>query len=146
MSTIRAAHLLIKHTDSRNPLSRRTGEQVTLTPQRAMEEIQIYQERILSEGVHTAFSKYAKERSDWYVRLRSYLNCYHNRLNLIFNNIFLIFGSASSFTLPSVHLFKREEIWAILSVEWCKRHLKTQHFLCRSVQWAVSCQPIQAFI
>lgn len=92
MSTIRAAHLLIKHTDSRNPLSRRTGEQVKLTPQRAMEEIQMYQERILSEGVHTAFPKYAQERSDWYVfgrRLRSYRYCYHNRIILIFNNIFL---------------------------------------------------------
>lgn len=30
----------------------------------------MYQERILSEGVHTAFPKYAQERSDWYVDRR----------------------------------------------------------------------------
>jgi len=70
MSAIRAAHLLIKHTDSRNPISRRTSEQVKLSPQRAMEEIQLYQERILREGVHTAFPNYAQERSDWYVVCR----------------------------------------------------------------------------
>lgn len=63
-NSVRAAHLLIKHTGSRNPVSRRTGEQVQLTPQQAMEEILVYQQRIVSEGVHEAFPKYAEERSD----------------------------------------------------------------------------------
>ena len=66
-NSVRAAHLLIKHTGSRNPVSRRTAEQVQLTPQQAMEEILVYQQRIVSEGVHEAFPKYAEVRSDWYV-------------------------------------------------------------------------------
>mmetsp|Transcript_3858 Transcript_3858/g.5927 ORF Transcript_3858/g.5927 Transcript_3858/m.5927 type:complete len:117 (-) Transcript_3858:215-565(-) len=61
---VRCAHLLIKHTGSRNPVSRRTGEQVTLSPQDALAELQQYEARIKAEGVHTAFPKYAFERSD----------------------------------------------------------------------------------
>ena len=64
MSKVRTAHLLIKHTGSRNPVSRRTGEQVNLTPQDALAEIQSYDVRIKAEGVHSAFPKYASERSD----------------------------------------------------------------------------------
>ena len=36
---VRTAHLLIKHTGSRNPVSRRTGEQVTLSPEDALAEL-----------------------------------------------------------------------------------------------------------
>jgi len=61
---VRCAHLLIKHTGSRNPVSRRTGEQVTLSPQDALAELQSYEARIKAEGVHSAFPKYASERSD----------------------------------------------------------------------------------
>mmetsp|Transcript_14673 Transcript_14673/g.19152 ORF Transcript_14673/g.19152 Transcript_14673/m.19152 type:complete len:116 (+) Transcript_14673:153-500(+) len=64
MSQVRAAHLLIKHTGSRNPVSRRTGEQVTLTPDQARAELQQYEQKIIAEGVHEAFPKYAAERSD----------------------------------------------------------------------------------
>mmetsp|Transcript_10377 Transcript_10377/g.19425 ORF Transcript_10377/g.19425 Transcript_10377/m.19425 type:complete len:115 (-) Transcript_10377:17-361(-) len=63
MSKVRAAHLLIKHTESRNPISRRTGEQVTLTPALAMQEITNYMHRIQQEGLDS-FPKYARERSD----------------------------------------------------------------------------------
>lgn len=61
---VRCAHLLIKHTGSRNPVSRRTGEQVTLSPQDALAELQKYEATIKAEGIHTAFPKYAFERSD----------------------------------------------------------------------------------
>lgn len=61
---VRAAHLLIKHTGSRNPISRRTNEQITLTPDKALAELRIYENKINEEGVHEAFPKYCKERSD----------------------------------------------------------------------------------
>lgn len=61
---VRVAHLLIKHTGSRNPVSRRTGEQIHLSPEEAYEELQSYEARIRQEGVEKAFPKYAKERSD----------------------------------------------------------------------------------
>mmetsp|Transcript_4740 Transcript_4740/g.4476 ORF Transcript_4740/g.4476 Transcript_4740/m.4476 type:complete len:117 (-) Transcript_4740:94-444(-) len=61
---VRAAHLLIKHTGSRNPVSRRTGGQVTMTPNEAMEELKAYEDLIHKEGLHEAFPKYAYERSD----------------------------------------------------------------------------------
>ncbi|KAL7427652.1 hypothetical protein ACHAXM_000936 [Skeletonema potamos] len=64
MSQVRCAHLLIKHTGSRNPVSRRTGEQVSLSPQNALAELQSYEARIKTEGVHSAFPKYASDRSD----------------------------------------------------------------------------------
>lgn len=62
--SVRCAHLLIKHTGSRNPVSRRTGEQVTLSPEQALEELRSFEARIKAEGVHEAFPKYAFERSD----------------------------------------------------------------------------------
>ena len=55
---VRTAHLLIKHTGSRNPVSRRTGAQVTLSPDQALAELQSYEARINSEGVTDAFPKY----------------------------------------------------------------------------------------
>jgi hypothetical protein len=57
---VRTAHLLIKHTGSRNPVSRRTGAQVTLAPPEALAELQSYEARIRSEGVDTAFPKYGE--------------------------------------------------------------------------------------
>ena len=63
MSEIRAAHLLIKHTSSRNPTSRRTGLPVTLPPPLALQELQSYQAKIQAEGLGS-FPRYAKERSD----------------------------------------------------------------------------------
>lgn len=62
--SVRAAHLLIKHTGSRNPVSRRTGAPVTLSPEAARAELQQYQAKIQAEGVREAFPKYAGERSD----------------------------------------------------------------------------------
>ena len=63
-SKVRAAHLLIKHTGSRNPVSRRTGEQVTQSPESAVQELQQYEAKIKQEGIDASFPKYAKERSD----------------------------------------------------------------------------------
>jgi parvulin-like peptidyl-prolyl isomerase len=62
---VRAAHLLIKHTGSRNPVSRRTGQTVTLSPEDALRELQAYEAKIHDgQNVHEDFPKYAKERSD----------------------------------------------------------------------------------
>lgn len=61
---VRTAHLLIKHTSSRNPVSRRTGEAVNLSPQEALAELQQYEARIKEEGIDAAFPKYAAARSD----------------------------------------------------------------------------------
>ncbi|KAL3799160.1 hypothetical protein HJC23_002288 [Cyclotella cryptica] len=61
---VRTAHLLIKHTSSRNPVSRRTGEAVMISPQQALAELQRYEAKIKAEGIDTAFPKYAAERSD----------------------------------------------------------------------------------
>jgi parvulin-like peptidyl-prolyl isomerase len=61
---VRAAHLLIKHTGSRNPVSRRTGEQVTLSPEDAKVELKQYEAKIQQEGIDSSFPTYAKQRSD----------------------------------------------------------------------------------
>lgn len=55
---VRAAHLLIKHTGSRNPVSRRTGAPVTLSPEEALVELRSYEARIRAEGVDRAFPTY----------------------------------------------------------------------------------------
>jgi hypothetical protein len=62
-NTVRAAHLLIKHTGSRNPVSRRTGETVHVSPEDAIQELRTFEAKILAEGL-TSFPKYAHERSD----------------------------------------------------------------------------------
>lgn len=64
MSQVRCAHLLIKHTGSRNPVSRRTGEQVHTSPEDALAELQQYEAKIKAEGIDAAFPKYAAQRSD----------------------------------------------------------------------------------
>jgi len=61
---IRAAHLLIKHTGSRNPISRRTGTSITLSPEAAYAEIQSMMQKIVHEGIQDSFPKYASIRSD----------------------------------------------------------------------------------
>jgi hypothetical protein len=58
---VRTAHLLIKHAGSRNPVSRRTGETVLLSPPEAYAELQSYEARIRSEGVDAAFPKCGEE-------------------------------------------------------------------------------------
>jgi parvulin-like peptidyl-prolyl isomerase len=63
-ATVRAAHLLIKHTGSRNPVSRRTGQPVTLAPEEAAAELRRYEAKIRREGVAESFPKCAAERSD----------------------------------------------------------------------------------
>uniref|UniRef100_A0A7S3PV01 Peptidyl-prolyl cis-trans isomerase n=1 Tax=Chaetoceros debilis TaxID=122233 RepID=A0A7S3PV01_9STRA len=62
---VRAAHLLIKHTGSRNPVSRRTGERVHLDPADARVELESLHRAIVSHpnSLHS-FPSFAKERSD----------------------------------------------------------------------------------
>ena len=60
---VRTAHLLIKHTQSRNPISRRTNQQITITPSDAYTELQQYQQKIKEEG-YQSFPNYAQRRSD----------------------------------------------------------------------------------
>jgi peptidyl-prolyl cis-trans isomerase NIMA-interacting 1 len=61
---VRTAHLLIKHTGSRNPVSRRTGAEVRMSPEEAMKELKEYEAKIKQEGIDVAFPKYASQRSD----------------------------------------------------------------------------------
>lgn len=60
---VRAAHLLIKHTGSRNPVSRRTGETITQTPEDALAELTKLEGEI-RQNVDENFPKYAQKRSD----------------------------------------------------------------------------------
>ena len=60
---VRAAHLLIKHTGSRNPVSRRTGATITQTPQDAHAELSKLEGEI-RQNVAENFPKYAQMRSD----------------------------------------------------------------------------------
>jgi peptidyl-prolyl cis-trans isomerase NIMA-interacting 1 len=64
MEEVRTAHLLIKHSGSRNPVSRRSGKNITIPPDIALQELQELEARIRDEGVETAFPKYARARSD----------------------------------------------------------------------------------
>jgi parvulin-like peptidyl-prolyl isomerase len=60
---VRAAHLLIKHTGSRNPVSRRTNQPVTLSPGDALVELQKYQNELQAKGLEH-FPSFAEQRSD----------------------------------------------------------------------------------
>eukprot|EP00921_Rhytidocystis_pertsovi_P024725 GHVQ01039798.1.p1 GENE.GHVQ01039798.1~~GHVQ01039798.1.p1 ORF type:complete len:118 (-),score=17.33 GHVQ01039798.1:173-526(-) len=60
VSSVRASHLLIKHTSSRNPVSRRTSQSVLLTPDEAAVEIRQY----LSNVNINNFAQLAEQRSD----------------------------------------------------------------------------------
>eukprot|EP00545_Synedropsis_sp_CCMP1620_P001621 CAMPEP_0119006048 /NCGR_PEP_ID=MMETSP1176-20130426/2087_1 /TAXON_ID=265551 /ORGANISM="Synedropsis recta cf, Strain CCMP1620" /LENGTH=115 /DNA_ID=CAMNT_0006957935 /DNA_START=44 /DNA_END=391 /DNA_ORIENTATION=+ len=64
MTEVRAAHLLIKHTGSRNPVSRRTNQAITMSPEEAIKELEMYEAKIRREGVESAFPTSAHERSD----------------------------------------------------------------------------------
>ena len=64
MSQVRCAHLLIKHSGSRNPVSRRTNQSVTMSPEDALAELEEFERKIHQEGIHEAFPKYAHMRSD----------------------------------------------------------------------------------
>ena len=64
-SQVRAAHLLLKTTSSRNPVSRRTNASIRLAPADARKELEGYRAEILSSAdPHKAFSAKAKQRSD----------------------------------------------------------------------------------
>lgn len=54
---------VIDRNDSRNPVSRRTGQEVTTSPDDALAELKQYEAKIRQEGLNS-FPKYASERSD----------------------------------------------------------------------------------
>ncbi len=65
--TVRASHLLIKHTQSRNPVSRRTGQQITLGKDAAREELLAVRARLAAlpaDQLAQAFAEAAAARSD----------------------------------------------------------------------------------
>eukprot|EP00922_Rhytidocystis_sp_ex-Travisia-forbesii_P054047 GHVS01080188.1.p1 GENE.GHVS01080188.1~~GHVS01080188.1.p1 ORF type:complete len:117 (+),score=26.25 GHVS01080188.1:167-517(+) len=57
---VRVRHLLIKHSGSRNPVSRRTNQPVTTSKQVAMEELEGFQRKINPSN----FAELAQSRSD----------------------------------------------------------------------------------
>lgn len=58
---VRASHLLIKHRESRNPVSRRTGQEVSLTKEQARQELQAILDKLKSGA---DFATEASKRSD----------------------------------------------------------------------------------
>ena len=60
MDQVRASHILLKHTGSRNPVSRRTGHHIDLTKEQALAEIREIQQSLTPEN----FGHIAKKRSD----------------------------------------------------------------------------------
>jgi len=61
----RCAHLLIKHSESRNPVSRRTNQKIILSKAQARTELEGYLERIkASDDVEKAFRDACQARSD----------------------------------------------------------------------------------
>ena len=67
MSQVQASHLLCKHTESRNPISRRTGAQITMSKADAHAELTAIHAALSSlvgSELVDAFSKNALARSD----------------------------------------------------------------------------------
>ena len=65
MSKVRASHILCKHVGSRNPVSRRTGQAITISQQAATEEITSYITQLRSSPtLKDTFAQIAKNRSD----------------------------------------------------------------------------------
>ena len=65
MSKVRASHILCKHVGSRNPVSRRTGQAITLSLQAATEEINGFISQLrTSPTLKDTFAQIAKTRSD----------------------------------------------------------------------------------
>jgi NIMA-interacting peptidyl-prolyl cis-trans isomerase 1 len=60
MSQVRASHILIKHSGSRNPVSRRTGHHIDISKEQAAKELKEIQQIITKEN----FGEIAKKRSD----------------------------------------------------------------------------------
>ena len=60
MSQVRASHILIKHSGSRNPVSRRTGHHIDISKEQALAELTEIQKTVNQEN----FGHIAKKRSD----------------------------------------------------------------------------------
>eukprot|EP00915_Cephaloidophora_sp_WS-2016_P007690 GHVH01010537.1.p1 GENE.GHVH01010537.1~~GHVH01010537.1.p1 ORF type:complete len:133 (+),score=13.96 GHVH01010537.1:48-401(+) len=62
---IRCAHILVKHSGSRNPVSRRTGEKVVIDEKTAIQKLQQMLDGDLGEALtFDNFPKFASENSD----------------------------------------------------------------------------------
>ena len=67
---VRTAHLLIKHVNSRNPISRRTNQQITLSEQDAYLQLKQYhadltqQQQLDPSSFSNHFSNACQQRSD----------------------------------------------------------------------------------
>uniref|UniRef100_A0A7S3JWB8 Peptidyl-prolyl cis-trans isomerase n=1 Tax=Aureoumbra lagunensis TaxID=44058 RepID=A0A7S3JWB8_9STRA len=65
MSEVRAAHLLIKHSGSRNPISRRTNKETTISKDEAIASLQKLRTEIVSSSDPAkTFQDLATARSD----------------------------------------------------------------------------------
>lgn len=65
MSQVRCAHILCKHSKSRNPISRRTGGSVTISKEEAIREIEgIMASLRSSPKLDSSFREMASARSD----------------------------------------------------------------------------------
>ena len=65
MTRVRASHILCKHTGSRNPVSRRTGQAITIPMESALEEIKGFIAQLkASPSLKDTFALIAKNRSD----------------------------------------------------------------------------------
>ena len=61
----RCAHLLLKHTGSRNPVSRRTNQRITMTKAEALDELEGWMAKISNApDPAAAFRDACKKRSD----------------------------------------------------------------------------------
>ena len=68
---VRASHILLKHTQSRNPISRRTNETITLSKEEARAELSSIHAKLTetgntggSGGIFELFTSIAQSRSD----------------------------------------------------------------------------------
>jgi len=65
MNRVRASHILCKHMSSRNPVSRRTGNAITINQEAAREEMDHYIAQLkASPSLKDTFAEIAKSRSD----------------------------------------------------------------------------------
>ncbi len=61
---IRCSHILCKHSKSRNPVSRRTGENVFITKEEATNEMKSILDQLKADKSGKLFAELAEKRSD----------------------------------------------------------------------------------
>ena len=96
MSKVHCLHFLIKTTDSRNPISRRTSKPITLTPEVGRKELAQFRDRLLKiehRALEQAFRAMTKQRSDCgsFACVFFHFNSYHHTILWQFNIFILSF-------------------------------------------------------